>query len=37
MANASRQAAWEYWGAELKRRREESGLTQEALGRQVFV
>ncbi|MGW7637005.1 helix-turn-helix domain-containing protein [Streptomyces decoyicus] len=37
MANASRQAAWEYWGAELKRRREESGLTQEALGRQVIV
>ncbi|GAB7033621.1 helix-turn-helix transcriptional regulator [Streptomyces sp. NPDC021749] len=37
MANASRQAAWEYWGAELKRRREVAGLTQEALGRQVFV
>ncbi|MFG2527799.1 helix-turn-helix domain-containing protein [Streptomyces sp. NPDC048516] len=37
MAQASRQAAWEFWGAELKRRREEAHLTQEALGRMVFV
>ncbi|WP_369213661.1 helix-turn-helix domain-containing protein [Streptomyces flavofungini] len=37
MANGSRQAAWEFFGAELKRRREESGLTQTALGMQVFV
>ncbi|GAA5612031.1 XRE family transcriptional regulator [Streptomyces platensis] len=37
MANASRQAAWEFWGTELKRRREEAGLTQDALGRMVFL
>ncbi|MEW1753092.1 helix-turn-helix domain-containing protein [Streptomyces angustmyceticus] len=37
MARASRQAAWEFWGTELKRRREEARLTQEELGRQVFV
>ncbi|TXC99113.1 helix-turn-helix transcriptional regulator [Streptomyces sp. ISID311] len=37
MANASRQAAWEFWGTELKRRRKDAGLTQEALGGMVFV
>ncbi|KUL36485.1 XRE family transcriptional regulator [Streptomyces sp. NRRL F-4489] len=37
MANTSRQVAWEYWGAELKRHRENAGLTQEALGSLVFV
>ncbi|MFF4280843.1 helix-turn-helix domain-containing protein [Streptomyces kronopolitis] len=37
MANASRQAAWEFWGTELKRRREDAGLTQEALGAMAFV
>ncbi|MEV6752190.1 helix-turn-helix transcriptional regulator [Streptomyces sp. NPDC051214] len=37
MANGSRQAAWEFFGAELKRRREVSGFTQSALGMQVFV
>ncbi|AKZ55612.1 hypothetical protein SAM23877_2563 [Streptomyces ambofaciens ATCC 23877] len=28
MANGSRQAAWEFFGAELKRRREDAGITQ---------
>ncbi|MGV9881025.1 helix-turn-helix domain-containing protein [Streptomyces sp. NPDC003006] len=37
MANGSRQAAWEFFGAELKRRREEAGFTQSALGTRVFV
>ncbi|MFE6691491.1 helix-turn-helix domain-containing protein [Streptomyces sp. NPDC057743] len=37
MANASRQVLWEYWGAELKRHRENAGLTQDMLGEKVFV
>ncbi|MFF9483724.1 helix-turn-helix domain-containing protein [Streptomyces sp. NPDC014676] len=37
MANGSRQAAWEFFGTELKRRREDAGFTQVELGARVFV
>ncbi|MFM9369635.1 Scr1 family TA system antitoxin-like transcriptional regulator [Streptomyces sp. Da 82-17] len=37
MASTRRNAAWEYFGEELKRRREEVGMTQAELGHRVFV
>ncbi|MFD5633205.1 helix-turn-helix domain-containing protein [Streptomyces sp. NPDC127077] len=37
MANGSRQVAWEFFGSELKRRREDAGFTQVELGARVFV
>ncbi|MCX4822959.1 helix-turn-helix transcriptional regulator [Streptomyces sp. NBC_01142] len=37
MANGSRQAAWEFFGTELKRLREDAGFTQATLGARVFV
>ncbi|MCL8017820.1 helix-turn-helix transcriptional regulator [Streptomyces sp. AS02] len=37
MANDSRLAAWEFFGSELKRRRENAGMTQVELGSRVFV
>ena len=33
----SRQAAWEFFGTELRRKREEAGFTQVELGARVFV
>ncbi|MFD5697351.1 helix-turn-helix domain-containing protein [Streptomyces lasiicapitis] len=36
-SHGSRQAAWEFFGAELKRRREDAAFTQVELGARVFV
>jgi transcriptional regulator with XRE-family HTH domain len=37
MANGSRQAPWEFFGTELRRHREEVGMTQAELGSRVFA
>ncbi|GGU76039.1 transcriptional regulator [Streptomyces filipinensis] len=37
MASGSRQAVWEFFGTELKRRREDAGFTQVELAARVFV
>jgi transcriptional regulator with XRE-family HTH domain len=37
VANGSRQTVWEFFGTELKRRREDAGITQVGLGERVFV
>ncbi|GGT47910.1 hypothetical protein GCM10014713_47540 [Streptomyces purpureus] len=37
MANRSKQSAWEFFGEELKRIREAAPMTQDQLGRRVFV
>ncbi|MFC9230365.1 Scr1 family TA system antitoxin-like transcriptional regulator [Streptomyces decoyicus] len=37
MTNASQQLGWEFWGSELKSRREGAGLTQEEMGLRLFM